>query len=772
MKLNRFLAVSLFVVTLSVLNSALACGPFYYDASDKYFYRIMPYWQEESNLPQANLRKENCLLWHKQVPGTSVDAIEAAIYDTPLHTWQELYQYIQNPSGSKPQTANRFLQQLLKPRNHDALRLLYWSKLYEYLRNKQTNPWHYSCGNEDELTLKTLADSAICHIRGRYATRHLFLAIKCLYTLCSDQECLRLWQQHSPRLSNDCIRHAAEGYVAGCMYRLDMLDQATSIFVRHGDMESLASMGRPLPDVLKAVYNDNPNSPYLPIMLQRILRVINHDTPFYYNDLSNEGELCFVQVHEGQYIHTLYDHPEPYHDQDEYSRNNLLWFNLSISDLHSILTLCKKANRNHSVRHKALWAYTAAAILEYFKRPQEAVSLIDNANLSTSDPFLRRSIQFMRFYLHARYDTIDSNYFQMLQANIRQLDRYIKSDYLALSHSQRKKLKEIYNDDYQYRDHTSPTVTIYSNDALQYILFAKDSAVCRRLVRHGREKLALQLANLGSTRFETLLFGQQQNLFGCELFMLADGLSADTLRAYYQSIFSPANDFERFLTRRGLSNHDYWCDLIGTHLLREQRFPLAAKYLGACSEDYDEILNVKPYFENDPFKMERTPPKHHSRHRYHFAQEMAQLEHQMRVAPNPNTRAESQLRYSIGLRNAAIRDWALLAYGYFTHYDDLDKTDTTNITCQYLKDYWGNAINTCSENAIPYRVKAHHRAAKLQQQALDLYTDPEAKAQGYAMLWMVSRVMHELPNTRQAKYYARHCDQWHDYILPHPSKSK
>ncbi len=49
-------------------------------------------------------------------------------------------------------------------------------------------------------------------------------------------------------------------------------------------------------------------------------------------------------------------------------------------------------------------------------------------------------------------------------------------------------------------------------------------------------------------------------------------------------------------------------------------------------------------------------------------------------------------------------------------------------------------------------------------------TDPEAKAQGYAMLWMVSRVMEELPNTRQAQYYARHCDQWSDYLRPPQSK--
>ncbi|MBQ4376338.1 MAG: hypothetical protein II793_01420, partial [Bacteroidales bacterium] len=431
--------------------------------------------------------------------------------------------------------------------------------------------------------------------------------------------------------------------------------------------------------------------------------------------------------------------------------------NFSPKDLNDILALCERAAKDRRVRNKAMWKYTAAAINMYQNHPDKALANLKGAEQGCRDKFLSRSVRMMRFNIHARYDSIDDNYYAMLYDNLRWIDKEMTDELRGLSQKDRKRIEDEYECEW-----LRPKRSVYTNDMLQYILFDGKNAVCRRQIRKGREVLALQLASMGGTLFEKRYFGKLQDKTG-EMFYLADGLSADTLRAFYQSVLSPSNQMGRFLAQRGVTDRDYWSDIIGTHLLRERRYQMAVNYLSACSDDYEDGLAIKEYCHYDPFDLNRKAALDKKHYRLSFAKEMAYHEKMMHQAKDANVRAEHQIMYSIGLENSMTRDWTLISYGY-GEIDGLYKPSTRPYNA-FLESEYGLWSDDCWRNTVYYRKVGLWAADKLRDKAIDMYTDPEAKARGYARLYMIAQVMEELPNTEQGQFYARHCDQWKDYLL-------
>ena len=759
------MAVSLFsALALAKPDAARGCGDGgdkNYIASDIDIYRIMNYWEETKySIAKRSFVEDNCRLWQAETGGrVPLAEIRKAIYDMSLDEWRAIRKKLETGSV---ESKNLFIRHLLTSRDTAAIELLCWSKCYEEIRCKMNSPWYYSCSTPESLG--EIADSALSRLGGRYTARYLFLAVKALYALDSDAEAIRLWKKWAPLTEHNALYDQTEGYIAGCLKGLGHREEAMRIFVRQGDIESLHFTGRSMSEVCRMIFEQSPNSDYFAPELQKMLF-----------DLENYNV---------------------YHDAT--------WTEMDEDDVAEMLKLAKRACRDRRVKDKALWGYTAAALLDRKGKGKEALRYLDIAEKNCDDGFLANSVRVLRFYIHAKNDPIDARYEAMVCRELKWMENVMDEELAALG-KERGTLSNIFN--LYYCTHR----TVYMHDAIRKILLGK-GGVCRRMHDAGRDIRALQLANLAENIlfqhlkdgfiarlrkgekmycedewivadtpcFRATLYykvrpkptknGDKPELFNShdysnELFLLADKLPADSIIAFWRRTEDGNSYADRFLNERGYTDRDYWFDIIGTHLLRDMRYSEAEKWLELVSPGYCQRLNVT--FDYEPFSYTTKAAVKGHGSRLYFASQMARYSQLMRFSPDENTRADAMLQYSIGLRNSTDACWTLTAYGRTSWWDE-DEEYEDYISFYSDGDFdemYVSSRERCWMNTRAYRKRALALADSLQEAALRTYTDDEAAAQAYHLLFQNKTVLDRYPLTEAAADILRHCDCWRDYIV-------
>lgn len=781
--LKRFILVS-FLVSLS--GVAFACGPWYYSADENDIYRILPYGAEGPKVQlRPDFRKKNILLWSRQTGCRDTAAIHQALYTgwSNFGDWKVLLNMAHKGivhSRHDAEKSNRLLENnafahhLLATRDTDAIRLLCWSKMYSNIREGQNSPWYYNSriDTDEKMQLRMLYNELQQYNpSAKYADRYRFLAMKCSWALEDDNATLALWERTKKHLKGSIFYSEAEDYAARSLYRMGRYDEADRIYIRRGDIEYFIQRHRNnLPELLTILLRIAPDSPVLTVELQRMLFSIEN------NDHVLKNKICI-----GGYCNDAAN-----------------------------LRIAQHAAKTTILSRRAMWNYTAACLLDYQHRYEEALQQLDGIDTLPCDTFLKNSIRVLRFYLHCKTDSIDDKFEQYAIGELKWMDKVLQREWKLTPERDRYKLSRV--------DGTSPMDmyrSCYMHDAMRRILLPDAVGLCQRLAASGRTTRALQMANMAENRFFKLTDNEiVQQMRMCDtsvrntwewdfdehlgfknewycwreadtsktsdwcraflgnthdycnwMFLLADKMSARDIEAYRQRQLHPKDADDRWFNARGYTNSDYWQDIVGTHYLRECNYPAAVAHLKHVSPEYQKKMNVT--FNYNPFcykykKMERTNDS--TGYKLHFAQRMVELQKQMRHGDS-DSRGMAMLEYSFGMSNSFDLCWELTTYGHTKWEPNFEENRRENYWPQSVEEWQTdiNPINRLSAFNYPYKRKYTRYADNLQRKALATIKSDEAKAEAYARLWMMDKVMKEYTNTQTAQHYALVCDQWKDY---------
>lgn len=722
--LKSFILVSLLVCTG---GAAFACGPWYYSASDNRLYRIVPpLWKAPLS---DDFTTKNIILWSRQTHFRDTAAIRRAVYTEwdKFVNWEELLWEMQNSAAApyNPLSAdNKFCAHLVERQDTDAVRLLYWSKMYSNIRTSQRSPWYYNSRIETDETkqLREMYEEVQKYKPAqKYADRYTFLAIKCLWALGEDSSMVALWEREKKHLKKSIFYEEAGDYAARCLTRMGRQAEADAIYRHNKNIVELMPAGIKLPEQLRIMLRVCPNSPQLIPILQDFLSEIDQEQARTYRWYEYETK----------------------------------------SEAKKVLSVACEAIDNPNVKSKAMWRYTAACILDYLGKPSEALPLLDGAENGDGKAFLRNSVRILTLHLRAQTDTIDDAFVQYTTNEVQWLDGEMQREWRKLPDSVQNAIKQVHSWVW-YRD----LKKMYSYGVLRRIFLADSVGLAFRMADAGYEIRALQIANVADNwllkfsgnkvidscrncdRWEWHHWGWEKENgkwnyhdYSNGIFALADKMSASTLEEYRGRMLRPKDKTDRWFNARSYTNGDYWQDIIGTHYLRERNYHSAIAHLKYVSPSYQRRMNLRCYI--DPFSIDRSIVSHDSTHyKLHFAQRMDSLQHAMFYDRDADHRGMAMLEYTIGLENSFDMCWWLTSYqkgwtwsGPFL--TDIDQTE--------------------------YAHKAQAVVKQLRRKALNMLRTDETRAKYHLRLGQYSIVKRKYLRTNTGQQIALACDAGWQY---------
>lgn len=717
MKLKRYIAVNLLLI-LSIC--VFACGWWPTNSGNVLLYRIIPLdetdyenystvWESDIMLhPKVDYKAENLRLWQRQTSTNIGTAdIEKVVYKANVAYLQNI---CKNLAKSR-QHNNGFIRWIATNKRKDILDLLILAKQIENVRYCMNDPWYYPVDGSDYYRLlNDVVERCSQYKRGPLLGRYALQMTRALCALREYKECAEYWDRIKAKLDNDVVKTMTELQAASALYKVNRKDEAIEIYARHGDVASIRVVnGGKKGNELEFVYEHNPNSPYLEGELQKWL-------------------ICYGMDDTDK----RYDEYKPYTLDDE--------------KLNMLSRVANKAVKSKRTRKKAMWYYVLAAIYDITGDPAKAKNYLKHGQQYPKDTYLSDSYHVLRMWLDAKTATYNKAYEQQLLCDLKWLTQKIKHEVTPEIY---KKLTidpcswREYDDD--NRDvYQAEANTFYWNDALRRILLREVCPHMHKADKHIRE---IQLANLA----ENFLIKTTDH--SGEMFVIMDRLSYKDTRDYFNRIYHPKDEFDRFLNERSMTDKYYWYDILATKCLRERRYKKAQVYLRQLPVGFQKKLNVYYYMDRQPFSYNFDYCERDTMlmpdYKLHFAKAMARYEQIMRYGKTTNQRAKAKIQYALGLRNSVNQCWTLTRYS--SNYE--------NNYIMYATPY----IEYPEDTTIYRHNKYTKLGDKLIKDAINTFTDREQAAQELRKLAYYKRVMDEYGNTPTAKYLQQQCDRWKDY---------
>ena len=726
MKYRAFTVIS--VALLVGCLKANACGPWYYEPSEYYMFRISDnYLSGPTSRQEFNYgAEENCLLWQQQ---TSKDIPLSHIYtvvygDNATSDWIEdlLYHKKSRWILSVNEEDNRFCRWLWK--DEEATEFLLLAKQCEETRNRMTSPWYYhSKKDPDKMTLEKIIERADEYNGKRFSNRYLLQIERALFSLHEYDECINRWNDIGRKLPDNIIRRLILRYVAGAYYNIGDVKTAMKLFGEAGDVESVLCCARTTEDdCLSAMYEYTPSSHELRDNVERI--VLSAEREIWDWTWSVPSGYC--PIIEGE----------------------------TKTKLEKVRTLAIRIASEGKVDDPDLWYYTAAFIDHLLGRNSDASWLLAKAESSKGSSFIKESVRVLKLYLNA-LGPYNSSYDSKMLEGVKWLESKV------IEHLDEGKSATISNGMYYTGINLS---YFYWNDMLRKIVHA---GIVPRLLNSGREAQAIAYSNMADNLIFNLVgevdaswsSSQRMSLqdyrkegafnsidYSNMTFKLLDSIKVESIMKYVDNLKKPESGIVRYLNSKGFTDEDYFCDIIGTRLIRDMRYSEAEVWLAKVSPSFQNQLNTfrDGYLSYDPFSPELKEKTGSADVKYSFAREMASIEKAISETRNPDRKALLMVRFATGIKNSVGNCWALSFYGLSSGDYDEDYGDSLFLRAQR---------------------KGFDRAEKMYATALSICRDNETAAQINMILGNGRTVTRKFKRTRTAEYVRGHCDTYVDYHL-------
>lgn len=740
-----------------------ACGPYYPDDPNYIlmFRSCSPelerQWQDGCRF-QDYEKEQNCILWQNITsPSIPISDIEKIIYDAKLSN-------LDNFSIGRP-SVNEFAKWLSDPNHCEDLEYIRIAKEIEEIREYMNNPWYYAYEGDDEHSRLTELKLLCQNYNGkRHTSRYALQLIRLYFAVGDYKSCIDLWENRVSKLPQNIVTDMIASYVGGAYCRLGNRDKAIELFTQSQDIGSLISLKAwngvefrsnytdKRVKELEYIYNRFPNSPLLSIKLQEYVR--NRESFVYnYEDWKDRG------FHDPVMVKTYWKGDSLIADAEQVFYDELKRF-------------AQKASGSNNCHQKGMWNYALSYLYFLDGDFNKGLSYLNRAEHSEATPFIKESIKALRILLDAQKASNSGVYLSKLQRDLRWLDEQMEND-----------VKLNPDNDWQYNNKLNWRVCYWQDVARKVLL----GVVCPKMKQAGNHTLSIQLANYASNRIYQLAplykayhYGYDdpddkdsydvilpfdeyrkswsgRNYFDYQnqFFEFVYNSNADEAAKYAQRIKNPASELDKFLNERSYVDTDYIYDIVGTLYLREMNYEKAIDWLYKVSSDYQQRMNIakEGYFKLDPFRFQ-SDKKHFisdsNDYKLRFAQEMARLDKMINSDAEPNRKAESKIRYAIGLRNSFGKCWYLTAYGY-------------NMGWRCGKWYTSSDREGFKDNS--YAQRAFKKVDALMEEAISEFTDSEKAAQAQLEMLNYATLMKQYPNTKAAAHILSRCDNLYDYSL-------
>ena len=650
--------------------------------------------------------KANCYLWWEETGMVArPDDVQSLVYEASL---SELLELKDKGKRSFLYKTNSFARLLTSQK--DALDFLVLAKQCEVTRKEMADPWYYPAKKDpqrlmlDEIAKTSVEKTNNSNLGHRYALQ----ATRALLTLGRYQECVDFWERQPEWDGYECIQTMCVRNVAGAYYHLSNKDKANELYGSIGDIPSLITItGKSWYDIFLTAYKYNPDNPALRDIIE-----------------NNVGE-------------EFYD-------------------------------ICLKIAREGRVKDPNFWYYNAAYIEYTQGKLRKALATAKLAETSAGTEYIRESARVLRICIEAESLPYSSSYESVILNHVKWLDGKI----IEHLDEAREKTK-IYGIERMAINESF----YYWNDMLRKVLLG---TVCPKLIRNHREVSALAFANMADNRLLGLVdtvsvheYDEDYNVnikvipmktyrdgrrydrnefynghdYSDAFFQMMDTLDVQKVIQYVNSVDSPNNEQQKYLNARSYTDRDYLNDIVGTRMLRIEKYSEAEKWLAKVSPDYQNRLNTAVYMDHDPFSFQRDSLTDNANYKFNFAKEMSRL---CRVAASNDDRDAAALavaKLAIGMRNSVDHCWPLAFYHKFA----ADYEEDVDSPYSRARESMLDSV----EGASTY--------------AYLMTRNPETMAKVQLMFGNYRTVMTSYRNTEAARSITGRCDNYYDYHLDYHS---
>ncbi len=678
------------------------------DVSPYYNYTYDMYSRYES-IPIGDEKKDNLQLWRKQTGcHLSEDQLEAVVYRWSIDKLKQEQTLVAKELGK------------------DGYELLLVAKLCESVRDYLNDPWYYPSKNDPQVMAMNEHLEGAMNYRGKLLNRYALQVVRMLMATSRSDEAIAYWEKVKPLLSEDVVTGMAERRVAAAYLKAEKTETAIHIYAKYGDLSSLRQCGLEEGAEWELIYKECPDSPFFIRELQSVL--VHYDNRLYQ---------CLLDGSNEEEYHNWGYYEDENHEQKEVAR---------------IKALARRVINEKRTKKLDIWYYSLAALLDAECKYDEALKVISEGQKHCKKgSFLANSMRVLRICVEAASCKYDDTYKARLTTDLKWMDEngiknMPKRTNNGLSpnfHYTRTKYCDnivgVGNNRYYWSD----VITRICGDVL-----------ASRLKMQGYVADALMFANMGEYWLPNRAYGKNRSFGDCDHYMsdyystmaqMADTCSAKDVEKAYLRLVYPKGELDTFISGIAYTEKNFWCDMIGTYYIKEQKYSNAVKWLSQCNRKWQESLSVYEYFDRDPFSPlfglepnKKSILKSKYDYKLNYARKMVKYENDMHHAKDVDVRGEAMIKYGIGIRNQNDWAWALTRY------------------C----DSWDRHVEYRDDDYRPIRDK---QSEKLIDDGLALMHNKELKAQYLHAFVRNKEVMELCSDTKMAEYLRSHCDLWRNY---------
>ena len=544
----------------------------------------------------------------------------------------------------------------------------YVERLNNYLNicDQLRETWTYPTKEElrqRTLQLNEMVKTGTAYKGSRLRQQYALLAMRANMVLKNHQANADYWTATASKFSNGPYKERMRNIYANALLNLGKMQQAWDIYAEQGDLESLQWSVHKMRDVagISDVYKKNPNAQVLKYLVEQFV---------------NDRQETLDWGHE----------VDPEWIEEIGSRL------VDDKETAIFLQLADEAAANPKSEWPCMWR-TAAGMLRILQGDNErAMRDLKEAQTMKGTPRMLDNARCISLLAYTRCAPLDQRFTDHLMSELNWLNSKITPN--------------------DYED-------TYYEDAKARILHQE---LYNRLEKSGNHYAALALLSMiyedefinqpdNTDNYRSPNYVPSENTYNndyCTDFGAAiDTLSANEIIDLYKYLNQKHdNALENLLVSRAYRSADYFNDLIGTHLMAENRFEEALPYLKKVPLKFLETMNISWYLANRDYKRPRwlgrqIPPEdkyidgpllggHFTTNmKLDFCQDILQMQAQYRLTKPGEQKCALAYKLATAYYQAShLGDcWFLTHYGgsyyYELHPSDVDLAD---IAIEYLKE--------------------------------------------------------------------------------------
>lgn len=709
---SLFLKLSSIAIIAFVLSfPANACGPFPPIIPTPKFFTSS--W--DGLLTKDFYKQENLRLWQKLISERiPLNDIEQVVYKDDSKTINDII----GGYDESASTDNLFYVYLKNTHDSELADFLITAKELEKRRNAINSPWYYpSSRDSSDVTgdFQDIVDKCKSYTGSRIKDRYALQAVRALFASRCYDKCVSYFNEAFQEIPDDNLfKRMAQGYVAGCWYRLGNVDMANEYFAQSGDFYSIKT--------------DNP----VAFMAER-----NPDNPellSYIQTISNDSaEFCAIKPVAENVLNK-----KKVNNRGDWEFTLAYMYGEFFSDSRKALQYIRKALR-HTFSSDDLRDHASA-----YRMKIDAENA-DNSSLLSDLKWMEAKIDILS------PDAVEWN--RMMQNIV----------YASL-------IPNLWNN----KDYTTAILLCgYADNLLAARQRHDEIEADYTCAFWGGATRTLTIEEMRrSERFwnvqdySSLSFQLMGSLSSSQLIDVKRNIVSENKLVTYLKKFTrhDSDYFNELIGTLALREENYQ---------RAVRYfaNVSDEYLRAMNVYKEGYLNRNPFYaypsrwsKNGEWEWEaqtvNKPLQDSRRTKYRFAKIMLELHNQMKYGKTADIRAMARLKYAIGRRNSFEECWALTQY-WRGEYIGLFEPRL---------DYWSNDCIKGYDNILyDYKHSVGHRQTeKIYQEeikkALEMFKSEEAKAEAEYILGNLRTIIKCYGNTTTARYIKKSCDNWHSWL--------